>query len=124
MKDGSCPILQGIGIDRLAQRGVARARRLLAGADAEKRPDPDRRRESRAMACWPATTPGNISPMHVMLGRAAIAAIQSTNPIFVTPAEMRAWLEFDEITAFTDAGDWPHRTRPTCGRALGRKHSA
>lgn len=39
--------------------------------------------------------------------RAAIAAIESTNPMFVTPAEMRAWLESDEITAFTDAGDWP-----------------
>ncbi|MFO0970569.1 MAG: DEAD/DEAH box helicase [Gemmataceae bacterium] len=39
--------------------------------------------------------------------RAAIAAIQTTAPVFVTPAEMRAWLESDEITAFTDAGDWP-----------------
>jgi predicted heme/steroid binding protein len=39
--------------------------------------------------------------------RAAIAAIQAANPVFVTPAEMRAWLESDEITAFTDAGDWP-----------------
>lgn len=39
--------------------------------------------------------------------RAAIAAIDSTNPVFVTPAEMRAWLESDEIAAFTDAGDWP-----------------
>jgi hypothetical protein len=39
--------------------------------------------------------------------RAAIAAIQTTNPVFVTPAEMRAWLESDEITAFTDAGNWP-----------------
>lgn len=39
--------------------------------------------------------------------RAAIAAIQTTNPVFVTRAEMRAWLESDEITAFTDAGDWP-----------------
>jgi predicted heme/steroid binding protein len=39
--------------------------------------------------------------------RAAMAAIESTNPIFVTPAEMRAWLESDEITALTDAGDWP-----------------
>ena len=39
--------------------------------------------------------------------RAAIAAIESTNPVFVTPAEMRAWLESDEITAFTDLGDWP-----------------
>jgi hypothetical protein len=39
--------------------------------------------------------------------RAAMAAIESTNPVFVAPAEMRAWLESDEITAFTDAGDWP-----------------
>ncbi|HET6182405.1 MAG TPA: hypothetical protein VFA03_02270 [Acetobacteraceae bacterium] len=39
--------------------------------------------------------------------RAAIAAIQTATPVFVTPAEMRAWLESDEITAFTDAGDWP-----------------
>lgn len=39
--------------------------------------------------------------------RAAIAAIQDAEPIFVTPAEMRAWLESDEITAYTDAGDWP-----------------
>ncbi|WP_375055632.1 DEAD/DEAH box helicase [Zobellella sp. DQSA1] len=39
--------------------------------------------------------------------RAAMAAIEDTNPVFVTPAEMRAWLESDEITAYTDAGDWP-----------------
>ncbi len=39
--------------------------------------------------------------------RAAMAAIETTNPVFVTPAEMRAWLESDEITAYTDAGDWP-----------------
>lgn len=39
--------------------------------------------------------------------RAAMAAIQSTNPVFITPAEMRTWLESDEITAYTDAGDWP-----------------
>lgn len=39
--------------------------------------------------------------------RAAMAAIASANPIFVTPAEMRAWLESDEIAAFTDACDWP-----------------
>jgi hypothetical protein len=39
--------------------------------------------------------------------RAAMAAIETTNPVFVTPAEMRVWLESDEITAFTDAGDWP-----------------
>jgi len=39
--------------------------------------------------------------------RAAMAAIRSTKPLFVTPAEMRAWIESDEITAFTDAGDWP-----------------
>lgn len=39
--------------------------------------------------------------------RAAMAAIEDAEPIFVTPAEMRAWLESDEITAKTDAGDWP-----------------
>jgi hypothetical protein len=39
--------------------------------------------------------------------RAAIAAIEKAMPIFVTPAEMRVWLESDEITANTDAGDWP-----------------
>ena len=39
--------------------------------------------------------------------RAAMTAIEITNPVFVTPAEMRAWLGSDEITAFTDAGDWP-----------------
>lgn len=39
--------------------------------------------------------------------RAAIAAIEDAEPVFVTPAEMRAWLQSDEITAYTDAGDWP-----------------
>lgn len=39
--------------------------------------------------------------------RAAMAAIMDAKPVFVTPAEMRAWLESDEITAYTDAGDWP-----------------
>ena len=39
--------------------------------------------------------------------RAAMAAIEDSKPIFVTPAEMRAWLESDEIIAYTDAGDWP-----------------
>ena len=39
--------------------------------------------------------------------RAAMAAIKDAMPVFVTPAEMRAWLESDEITAYTDAGDWP-----------------
>ena len=39
--------------------------------------------------------------------RAAIAAIERTNPAFFTPAEMRAWLKSDKITASTDAGDWP-----------------
>jgi hypothetical protein len=39
--------------------------------------------------------------------RAAMAAIEDAEPVFVTPAEMRAWLESDEITAYTDAGDWP-----------------
>ena len=39
--------------------------------------------------------------------RAAMAAIEDAQPVFITPAEMRAWLESDEITAYTDAGDWP-----------------
>ena len=39
--------------------------------------------------------------------RAAMAAIKDAKPVFVTPAEMRAWLESDEITVYTDAGDWP-----------------
>lgn len=39
--------------------------------------------------------------------RAAMAAIKDAEPAFVTPAEMRAWLESDEITAYSDAGDWP-----------------
>lgn len=39
--------------------------------------------------------------------RAAMAAIERAEPVFVTPAAMRAWLESDEITAHTDAGDWP-----------------
>jgi hypothetical protein len=36
-----------------------------------------------------------------------MAAIEDAKPIFVTPAEMRAWLESDEITAYTDSGEWP-----------------
>ena len=39
--------------------------------------------------------------------RAAMAAIASAHPVFTTPAEMRAWLERNEIAAFTDQGDWP-----------------
>ena len=39
--------------------------------------------------------------------RAAIAAVQDTKPSFFTPAEMRTWLESEEITAFTDIGNWP-----------------
>lgn len=39
--------------------------------------------------------------------RSAMAAIEDAMPVFVTPAEMRVWLESDEITAYTDAGDWP-----------------
>ncbi|WP_337155086.1 DEAD/DEAH box helicase [Pseudomonas protegens] len=39
--------------------------------------------------------------------RAAMAAIEDADPVFVTPAEMRAWLESDEITAYTDASNWP-----------------
>jgi hypothetical protein len=39
--------------------------------------------------------------------RAAIAAIEQAEPVFVTPAEMRAWLESEEIAAYTAAGNWP-----------------
>lgn len=39
--------------------------------------------------------------------RAAMVAIEHAEPIFVSPAEMRAWLESDEVTAYTDAGEWP-----------------
>jgi len=39
--------------------------------------------------------------------RAAIAAIEAANPIFATPADMRSWLESDEVAALTDQGDWP-----------------
>lgn len=39
--------------------------------------------------------------------RAAIAAIEDALPVYVTPAEMRAWLESDEIIAKTNSGDWP-----------------
>ncbi|MCV2219115.1 DEAD/DEAH box helicase [Thauera sp. Sel9] len=57
--------------------------------------------------------------------RAAMAAIEDAKPAFFTPAEMRAWLESDEITAHTDARDWPtpdtaalwarFRTEALCG---------
>jgi hypothetical protein len=39
--------------------------------------------------------------------RAAKAAIEDAEPVFVTPTEMRAWLESHEIKTHTDAGDWP-----------------
>jgi len=39
--------------------------------------------------------------------RAAITAVRRGSPNFVTPAEMRQWLGSNEITAFTDQGDWP-----------------
>ncbi len=39
--------------------------------------------------------------------RAAIAAVRSGSPPFVTPSEMREWLGSNEITAFTDQGTWP-----------------
>lgn len=39
--------------------------------------------------------------------RAAMAAVTSANPVFTTPTEMRAWLESNEMAAFTDQGDWP-----------------
>lgn len=39
--------------------------------------------------------------------RAAIAAVDSSNAAFTTPAEMREWLASNEIAAFTDQGNWP-----------------
>ncbi|WP_216923348.1 DEAD/DEAH box helicase [Synechococcus sp. CCAP 1479/9] len=39
--------------------------------------------------------------------RAAITAIQDSQPVFLTLAEMRAWLESEKITDYTAAGDWP-----------------
>ncbi|MGJ8596083.1 DEAD/DEAH box helicase [Sulfitobacter sp.] len=39
--------------------------------------------------------------------RAAMAAIEDAGPVLITPTEMRVWLESDEITAYTDAGNWP-----------------
>jgi len=39
--------------------------------------------------------------------QAAIIAIREGNAIFVDVAGMRQWLESNEITTFTDAGDWP-----------------
>lgn len=39
--------------------------------------------------------------------RAAMAAIEDAKPIFDTPTKMRAWLESEEITAYTDVGNWP-----------------
>jgi hypothetical protein len=39
--------------------------------------------------------------------RAAIAAVESTDPDFLTPAEMRVWLESSEIAELTDEGNWP-----------------
>ncbi len=39
--------------------------------------------------------------------RAAMAAVLSSDALFTSPAEMRQWLGGNEITAFTDQGDWP-----------------
>ena len=39
--------------------------------------------------------------------KAAIAAIESTEPGFVTAGEMRVWLESNDIVARTAQGDWP-----------------
>jgi hypothetical protein len=38
---------------------------------------------------------------------AAMASVRTGNAAFIGGAEMRAWLETNEITAFTDAGNWP-----------------
>lgn len=34
-------------------------------------------------------------------------ATSAHNSIFTTSAEMRAWLESNEVAVFTDQGDWP-----------------
>jgi hypothetical protein len=39
--------------------------------------------------------------------RAAMAAVRDGSASFVTPAEMREWLDSNLIAAFTDQGDWP-----------------
>jgi hypothetical protein len=39
--------------------------------------------------------------------RAAMAAILNGDALFVSPAEMQKWLGSNEITAFTDQGNWP-----------------
>ena len=39
--------------------------------------------------------------------RAAMAAVKDSNAAFTTPAEMREWLASNEISAFTDQGNWP-----------------
>ncbi|WP_449101778.1 DEAD/DEAH box helicase [Pseudomonas veronii] len=38
---------------------------------------------------------------------AAIAAIEKAQPVFTTPAEMRAWLTSEEVEDLTVEGDWP-----------------
>lgn len=38
---------------------------------------------------------------------AAMAAIEETQPIFLTPAEMRQWLASDDMEILTAQGDWP-----------------
>ena len=39
--------------------------------------------------------------------RAAMTAVRDGSASFVTPAEMRDWLDSNEVSAFTDLGDWP-----------------
>jgi hypothetical protein len=38
---------------------------------------------------------------------AAMAAVKGSDAAFTTPAEMREWLASNEISAFTDQGNWP-----------------
>lgn len=39
--------------------------------------------------------------------KAAIAAIEQCNPIFVTPNEMRAWVASEEVDTLSQLDDWP-----------------
>ena len=113
----------GVGRGGLGDRTAQHARRgrgvhLSSGLGAGSHPNaaPDFGLVAGHHSGWRSRIPGNrgaavhdvdVDPGGLPSRRAAIAAIESTNPVFVTPAEMRAWLESDEITAFTDAGDWP-----------------
>lgn len=62
---------------------------------------------AKAAECFIASKNAAVWDLHVsdrvvppMMRRAAIAAVGDAKPIFVASADMRAWLEPDEITAY------------------------